>query len=50
MAAARDILRNDFKDKLSRGEVVSSMTVRLVRSIEIARATQRAEHIREIEL
>jgi 2-keto-3-deoxy-L-rhamnonate aldolase RhmA len=31
-----DILRNNVKDKLARGEVVSSMTVRLVRSIEIA--------------
>ena len=33
----RDILRNRVKEKLSRDEVVSSMTVRLCRSIEIAR-------------
>ena len=34
--AASDILRNNVKDKLARGEVVASMTVRLSRSIEIA--------------
>jgi len=33
----RDILRNNVKDKLARDEVVASMTVRLVRGIEIAR-------------
>jgi 2-keto-3-deoxy-L-rhamnonate aldolase RhmA len=33
----RDILRNNVKDKLKRDEVVSSMTVRLVRGTEIAR-------------
>ncbi len=32
-----DILRNNVKDKLARDEVVASMTVRLVRSSEIAR-------------
>jgi 2-keto-3-deoxy-L-rhamnonate aldolase RhmA len=31
-----DILRNPVKEKLARGEVVASMTVRLVASIEIA--------------
>src|SRR5262249_16064461 len=31
-----DILRNPVKDKLARGEVVASMTVRLVTGIEIA--------------
>src|ERR1700688_3233034 len=31
-----DILRNAVKDKLARGEVVASMTVRLVAGIEIA--------------
>jgi len=31
-----DILRNPVKDKLARGEVVASMTVRLVRNVEIA--------------
>ena len=31
-----DILRNPVKEKLARGEVVASMTVRLVTSIEIA--------------
>jgi 4-hydroxy-2-oxoheptanedioate aldolase len=33
---AGDILRNSVKDKLARGEVVASMTVRLVRNVEIA--------------
>ena len=33
----RDILRNRVKEKLARDEVVVSMTVRLTRSIEIAR-------------
>ncbi len=33
----RDILRNIVKDKLARDEVVASMTVRLVRTTEIAR-------------
>jgi 4-hydroxy-2-oxoheptanedioate aldolase len=37
-----DILRNNVKDKLLRGEVVSSMTVRLVRGIEIARIAKTA--------
>ncbi len=32
-----DVLRNHVKDKLHRGEVVASMTVRLVRGVEIAR-------------
>ena len=32
-----DILRNHVKEKLARDEVVASMTVRLTRSIEIAR-------------
>ena len=32
-----DILRNHVKEKLARDEVVASMTVRLCRSIEIAR-------------
>jgi 4-hydroxy-2-oxoheptanedioate aldolase len=33
----RDILRNNVKEKLKRDAVVASMTVRLVRSVEIAR-------------
>ena len=37
-----DILRNHVKDKLARGEVVASMTVRLVRGIEIARIAKTA--------
>jgi len=37
-----DILRNLVKDKLARGEVVASMTVRLVRTIEIARIAKTA--------
>ena len=40
--AASDILRNNVKEKLARGEVVSSMTVRLIRSIEIARIAKTA--------
>ena len=37
-----DILRNNVKEKLARDEVVASMTVRLIRTIEIARiATHR---------
>ena len=35
-AQLRDILRNHLKEKLVRGEVAASMTVRLTRSIEIA--------------
>jgi 4-hydroxy-2-oxoheptanedioate aldolase len=40
--AASKILRNRVKEKLARDEVVASMTVRLVRSIEIARIAQTA--------
>src|SRR5204863_10066867 len=40
--AASDILKNNVKDKLTRGEVVASMTVRLSRSIEIARIASTA--------
>ncbi|MGA8079444.1 MAG: aldolase/citrate lyase family protein, partial [Xanthobacteraceae bacterium] len=36
-AEISDVLRNRVKEKLARGEVVASMTVRLVRGIEIAR-------------
>src|ERR1700692_2476886 len=36
-AKISDVLRNHVKEKLARGEVVASMTVRLVRGIEIAR-------------
>ena len=39
---ASDILRNNVKEKLARGEVVSSMTVRLIRTIEIARIAKTA--------
>ncbi len=39
---ASDILQNNVKDKLKRGEVVSSMTVRLARSSEIARIAKTA--------
>ncbi len=38
----KDVLSNNVRDKLARGEVVSSMTVRLVRSIEIARIAKTA--------
>lgn len=37
-----EILRNNVKDKLARGEVVSSMMVRLVRGVEIARIAKTA--------
>jgi 2-keto-3-deoxy-L-rhamnonate aldolase RhmA len=37
-----EVLRNHMKEKLSRGEVVSSITVRLVRGIEIARIAKTA--------
>jgi 4-hydroxy-2-oxoheptanedioate aldolase len=36
------VLRNHAKEKLARGEVVASMTVRLVRGIEIARIAKTA--------
>jgi len=39
---SRAVVRNNVKEKLSRGEVVASMTVRLVRSIEIARLAKTA--------
>jgi 4-hydroxy-2-oxoheptanedioate aldolase len=38
----RDILRNNVKEKLARDEVVASMTVRLVRGVEIARIAKTA--------
>jgi 4-hydroxy-2-oxoheptanedioate aldolase len=37
-----DILRNTVKEKLARDEVVASMTVRLVRGVEIARIARTA--------
>ena len=37
-----DVLCNHVKEKLARGEVVASMTVRLVRSVEIARIAKTA--------
>src|SRR5258707_10436654 len=37
-----DILRNNVKEKLSRGDVVASMTVRLVRQVEIAQIAKTA--------
>jgi 4-hydroxy-2-oxoheptanedioate aldolase len=37
-----EVLRNNVKDKLTRGEVVASMTVRLVRGIEIAQIAKAA--------
>src|SRR5580692_10021243 len=41
-AKISDVLRNHVKDKLARGEVVASMTVRLVRTVEIARIARTA--------
>ena len=38
----RDILKNNVKEKLARDEVVASMTVRLTRSVEIARIAKTA--------
>jgi 2-keto-3-deoxy-L-rhamnonate aldolase RhmA len=38
----RGIVRNNVKEKLARGEVVASMTVRLMRSVEIARLAKTA--------
>lgn len=38
----REIARNNVKEKLARDEVVASMTVRLVRSVEIARIAKTA--------
>ena len=38
----RDILQNNVKEKLARDEVVASMTVRLVRNVEIARIARTA--------
>jgi 2-keto-3-deoxy-L-rhamnonate aldolase RhmA len=40
--AINELLRNHVKDKLDRGEVVASMTVRLVHGIEIARIAKTA--------
>jgi 2-keto-3-deoxy-L-rhamnonate aldolase RhmA len=40
--AARDIVRNNVREKLARGEVVSSMTVRMARGIEIAQIAKTA--------
>jgi len=40
--SAREIARNNVKEKLARGEVVASMTVRLARSVEIARIAKTA--------
>src|SRR5258708_38067578 len=37
-----NILRNNVKEKLERGEVVASMTVRLVRQVEIAQIAKTA--------
>jgi 2-keto-3-deoxy-L-rhamnonate aldolase RhmA len=39
---ARDIARNSVKEKLARGEVVASMTVRLVPGVEIVRIAKSA--------
>src|SRR5499427_2758125 len=38
----REIVRNNVKEKLACGEVVASMTVRLTRSVEIARLAKTA--------
>jgi len=40
--SARDIVRNSVKEKLARGEVVASMTVRIVPGVEIVRIAKSA--------
>ena len=42
MANSSELLRNSVKEKLARDEVVASMIVRLVRSIEIAQIAKTA--------
>ena len=42
MSELREILRNSMKEKLARGQVVASMTVRFARSIEIAQIAKTA--------
>ena len=37
-----ELLRNHVKEKLARGDVVASMTVRLIRGVEIARIARTA--------
>src|ERR1700716_3798323 len=39
---AKEIVRNSVKEKLARNEIVASMTVRLVRGIEIAQIAKTA--------
>lgn len=39
---AKDILRNNVREKLNRNEVVSSITIRLTRGVEIARIAKTA--------
>jgi len=39
---ASEIVRNVVKEKLARNEVVASMTVRLLRGVEIARLAKTA--------
>jgi 2-keto-3-deoxy-L-rhamnonate aldolase RhmA len=39
---AKEIVRNTVKEKLARNEIVASMTVRLVRGIEIAQIAKTA--------
>src|SRR3954463_3161142 len=41
-AGVRDLARNPVKEKLARGEVVASMTARLVTGIEIVRIAKTA--------
>src|SRR5947207_6225687 len=42
MSLLRDVLRNSVKEKLARGEVVASVTVRLVPTVEIVRIAKSA--------
>ena len=39
---ANEVVRNGVKEKLARNEVVASMTIRLVRGVEIARMAKTA--------
>ena len=43
MVKANEVVRNIVKEKLARDEVVASMTIRLVRGVEIARMAATAE-------
>jgi hypothetical protein len=45
---AKDIVRNNVKEKLARNEIVASITVRLVRGIEIALAALPVQDLAQV--